>query len=71
MTDFFRVLQMQRWAAEEYADARERQSGPDRNALLDYITTSQICGAKYAAKARELMGISETKDELQSQSAAN
>lgn len=59
MRDLSKAILFQKWAAEDYADARERLDGPDRNALRDYIKTSQVYAAVYAKKARELMGITD------------
>ncbi len=59
MRDLSKAILFQKWAAEDYADARERQARPDRNALRDYIKTSQVYAAVYAKVAREAMGITD------------
>lgn len=59
MRDISKAILFQKWAAEDYADARERFDGPDRNALRDYIKTSQFYASVYAKVAREAMGITD------------
>lgn len=59
MRDLSKAIQMQGWAAEEYADGRSRRDGPDRDALLYYIAENQSWGSWFSRKAREAMGITD------------
>lgn len=59
MRDLFEAPRLQQYAAEEYADGRERRDGPHARHLLDYIEFSFSYGAKLSAEGRRLMGISE------------
>lgn len=59
MADLSKAIQMQEFAAEDYADARDRFAGPDRDALIPYIVGGQDWAAWFSHKAREAIGITE------------
>lgn len=63
MRNVFEIRRLQRYAAEEYADGRERRDGPHAFYLRDYIDFSFSFGAKLAAQARAAMNITD-QDQL-------
>ncbi|ANL84629.1 hypothetical protein [Rhizobium phaseoli] len=59
MRDLLGATLLQENAAGEYEDARARLNSPHRDCLADYIADNQIHGAKFAAKARTKLGMTD------------
>ncbi|QIG70441.1 hypothetical protein EVB88_057 [Rhizobium phage RHph_N28_2] len=60
MRNLYEIRRLQQYAAEEYADGRDRRDGPYARYVQDYVEFSFRYGAKLAARARAAMNITDS-----------